>query len=60
VFQGRDNITVTGGTVGDEFNVESWNEGLGKSLMFSRKQMLDSTWFDSEPLVRNVHLEQSW
>jgi hypothetical protein len=25
-------VSVTGGTAGDRFNLESWNEGIGKSL----------------------------
>jgi len=54
------NITVTGGTVGDEFNVESWNEGLGKSPYVLAKADAGFTWLDSEPIVENVHLEQSW
>jgi hypothetical protein len=54
------NITVTGGTVGDEFNVESWNEGLGKSPYFLAKADAGFTWLDSEPIVENVHIEQSW
>ena len=48
------------GTVGDEFNVESWNEGLGKSQFVLAKADAGFTWLDSEPIVENVHLEQSW
>lgn len=54
------NITVTGGTAGDEFNVESWNEGLGKSPYVLAKADAGFTWLDSEPIVDTLHLEQSW
>jgi hypothetical protein len=54
------NITVVGGTAGDEFNVESWNEGLGKSPYVLAKADAGFTWLDSEPIVETVHLEQLW
>ncbi|HYN44893.1 MAG TPA: discoidin domain-containing protein [Candidatus Limnocylindrales bacterium] len=54
------NITVVGGTAGDEFNVESWNEGLGKTPFSLGKSDADFVWEDTEPTKDTYHLEQSW
>ncbi len=54
------NVTVVGGTTGDKFNLESWNEGFGKSPFTLKKTDTNIVWNDSEPKKETFHGEQSW
>ena len=51
-------VSVVGGTAGDKFNLESWNEGVGKSLPIKKGSV--ESWVNREPTKETVHLEHSW
>lgn len=53
-------ITVTGGTAGDAFNLESWNEGAGKAFSIAPRTDANPAWEDTEPTKEIYHGEQSW
>jgi hypothetical protein len=53
------NCTVVGGTVGDSFNLESWNEGGGHTFGLSRMDA-GYSWEDTEPVKEIMHHENSW
>lgn len=53
-------VSVTGGTTGDEFNLESWNEGLARSPYSLSRTDAGFTWSDIEPKKEICSLSQSW
>lgn len=42
-------ISVVGGAIGDKFNLESWNEGIGRTAYSITRSTPDQPWIDSEP-----------
>lgn len=52
-------VSVTGGTAGDRFNLESWNEGIGKSLPIIRATKNDP-WENLEPIREVVPVAHTW
>ncbi len=53
-------VTVVGGTSGDQFNLESWNEGLGKTFQPIVKSDPNPAYLDSEPVISTVPLYHKW
>lgn len=53
-------VSVVGGTAGDRFNLESWNEGLGKTFQPIVKSNPDPPYLDSEPIISTVPLYHKW
>ncbi|MDO8726538.1 MAG: discoidin domain-containing protein [Candidatus Methanoperedens sp.] len=51
--------SVVGGTTGDKFNLESWNEGIGKSLPLI-KRSLETPWVNHEVSRSDAPLAHSW
>jgi len=51
--------SVVGGTTGDKFNLESWNEGIGKSLPLI-KRPLETPWVNHEVSRSDAPLAHSW
>jgi|SRR3972149_1588573 len=43
-------VTVIGGSAGDKFNLESWNEGLGRIPYSMTRSTPDQPWIDTEPI----------
>ena len=43
-------VTIIGGSIGDKFNLESWNEGLGRAPYSITRSTPDQPWIDSEPI----------
>lgn len=54
------NVTVTGGTTGDRFNLESWNEGLGKTFQAIVRSDANPPYLDADPKRDAVPIAQSW
>lgn len=53
-------VTVVGGTPGDSFNLESWNEGLGKTFQPIVKSDPNPQYLDSEPVISVLPLYHKW
>ncbi len=56
-------ISVIGGAIGDKFNLESWNEGLGRPAYTVIKSTPDPIWIQSDPTKEIVDITRvfsSW
>ena len=56
-------VSVIGGSIGDKFNLESWNEGLGRAPYSITKSTPDPTWIQSDPIKDGVDITKifsSW
>lgn len=52
-------VSVTGGTPGDRFNLESWNEGLGKTLSLPHSDA-NPVWYDIDPKRALLPIAHQW
>jgi hypothetical protein len=53
-------ITVIGGEIGDKFNLESWNEGIGRPAYTITRSEPNPQWIPSEPIKETTDITKTF